>query len=239
MTDNSLGRLVGALVSPSSTFKNIGERPTWVVALLVLVLSAGFLGFVVHEKTDYREVTTRTLEARGQLDSIPEEQLEQGVEFQERFGAIFAPVRALILGGVYCLIAVFFWVAFRLTGSELTYKQSLATFVHGELPFVLFALLAAFTLWGRGDLPYLELAAGDFLASHLGVFTPEGSGVVLRSFLTGIDFFAVWSVALMTIGYRTVARVSTTTAGTVAVGIWLLRLGFRVGLTWLGTGGAG
>ena len=36
MEESSFGRLVGVLVSPAKTFKAIGEKPTWVLALLVL-----------------------------------------------------------------------------------------------------------------------------------------------------------------------------------------------------------
>lgn len=238
MQDSSFSRLVGALVSPSSTFENIRERPTWVVALLVLLLGVGSLGLVVHQRTDYGEVTTRSLEAQGRLNSMPEDQVERIVDMQERFGAVGAGIGTVFAGVIFLVFAVFYWVAFRLMGSELTYKQSLATFVHGMLPVVVYSVLAILVLLGRGDLSYEEITARDFLASHLGVLAPEGSGLVLRSFLTGLDFFGLWSVVLLTLGYRTVARVSTATAGTVAVVFWLLGLGLRVGLAWLGTGGA-
>lgn len=239
MTDNGFSRLAGALVSPGSTFENIGKRPTWVVAWLVLVLSIGLLGFVVHEKTDYQEVTTRALEARGQIDTMSEDQIEGVVGMQERFGAVGAGVGAVFAGALFFLFAVFYWMVFRLMGSELTYKQSLATYVHGALPLVVYVLLVVVVLWGRGDLSYEEITARDFLASHLGVFTPEDSGLVLRSFLTGIDFFALWSVALLAVGYRIVANVSAMTAGVVATVFWLLALGLRVGVAWLSTGGMG
>ena len=239
MADKSFSRLAGALVSPEPTFEKIGKRPTWLVAWLVLLLGIGLLGLVVHEKTDYREVTTRALEARGQIDTMSEDQIERVVEMQERFGAVGAGAGALFAGALFCLLALFYWVVFRLLGSELTYKQSLATYVHGYLPLAVHALLAVLVLWGRGDLSYEEITARDFLASHLGVFAPEDSGLVLRSFLTGIDFFTLWSVVLLAIGYRVVAKVSAVTAGVVATVFWLLALGLRVGVTWLGTGGPG
>ena len=43
MNDSSFGRLIGVLVAPGKTFRSIAERPTWVVAPLVLLvlLAAG------------------------------------------------------------------------------------------------------------------------------------------------------------------------------------------------------
>src|SRR5947209_6238443 len=38
LEDSSLGRLIGVLVSPVKTFQSIAARPTWVAALLVLVV---------------------------------------------------------------------------------------------------------------------------------------------------------------------------------------------------------
>lgn len=234
MTDNSFGRLAGALVSPRRTFESIETRPTWLVALLVLILGVGSLGLAVHQRTDYRESLTRSLEARG-IDSMSEYWIEQGVEMAERFGALNASLQALLVGGLFCLFAVFYWGVFHLRGSDLTYKQSLATCVHGALPLVVYWLLAALVVLSRGDLSYEKLSARDFLPSHLGVFAPEGAGMLLRSFLTGIDVFALWSVILLILGYRVVAKVSTVTVGVVVTVFWLL--GLRVGFAWLGAGG--
>src|SRR5688572_32534991 len=38
MESSSFGRLIGVLVSPVKTFAAIAERPTWLVAFLVVVL---------------------------------------------------------------------------------------------------------------------------------------------------------------------------------------------------------
>jgi hypothetical protein len=138
---------------------------------------------------------------------------------------------------LFCLFAVFYWVAFRLMGSTLTYRQSLATCVHGASPLVVYWLLAALVVLGRGSLTYEALSTRDFLPLNLnlGVFAPEGASVFLRSFLVGFDVFTLWSVALLTLGYRVVAKISTVSAAVVVAVFWLL--GLQVCFAGLGVGG--
>lgn len=239
MTDNSFSRLAGALFAPGKTFASIAQRPTWLVAWLVLVLCVTGLTLAMHERTDYREVVVRTLEAFGGVDQIPADQLEQRIEGRERFGGIGAPINGLFAGGIFCLLALIYWVAFKMFGSELTYKQSLATFVHAGLPGAIFMLLAIPVVLGGGDLSYEQLMTRDVLASNLGFLAPGDASIALKSLLMGIDFFALWSLVLAIIGYRIVARVSTGLAGGIAVTLFLIGLGLRVGLAVLFSGGSG
>lgn len=238
MTDNSLGRLAGALVSPGSTFESIEKRPTWLVAWLVLVLCVTALSFSMHQRTDYREMVERSVQAFGGAE-LPADQLERQIEMRERFGGIGAPIGGFVAGIVFCVLAVFYWVAFKLFGSEITYKQSLATFVHAAMPGAVFMLLAIPVVLGGGDLTYQQLMTRDVLASNLGFLAPEGASMAVHSLLAGIDFFALWSVVLVAVGYRIVARVSIGLAAGVAVVFYLLGLGLRVGMAVLFAGGAG
>lgn len=237
-TDNSFHRLVGALVAPQHTFESLGRRPTWLIAWLVLVVCVALLGWAVHERTDYREVVVQTLEAGGMTDRFDAGEIDDMVEARERFGDFGAALGAVVAGGIFCLIALFYWIAFRLLGSELSYKESLATFVHGSLPTVVFTLLAVPVVLSGGDLTTEQVLTRNLLASNLSVFAPEEAGLALESLLSGLDFFALWSVVLLAIGYRVVARVSTAVAaGTVTV-FFVLGLALRVGLVWLFGGGA-
>lgn len=237
MTDNSFSRLVGVLVAPGRTFESISKRPTWAVALVALLLATTVLGWVVHQHTDYHEMTTRAMEARGR--EVTADQLERIVSFQERFGVYLLGFQAVVVAVVFLLFALLYWVVFRLVGSELTFKVGLSTLLHGSVPAVVYCLLAAVVLMGQGDLTYVQVTTRDFLASNLGFLAPADGGIVLRTLLTGIDFFGLWSVVLLAIGYRITARVTSATASGVAIAMWLLGLGLRVGFTWLGQGGAG
>lgn len=235
MTDNSFGRLAGALFAPGKTFESIAQRPTWVVAWLVLVLALGVLGGVVNNRTDYGEMMRRG----PQADSMTAEEIDQAAEFMGKFGPAVVVVQTVVFGCLFLFFALLYWVGFRMMGSELTFKQGLSTYLYAAAPMVVYCLLASLLLLGRSELSFEELQARDFLASHLGVFASEDTGLVLRSLLTSLDFFALWSVVLLIFGYRLVAKVSTLTSGVIVMILWLFLLGVRLLFAWLGSGGPG
>ncbi len=65
MENSSFGRLIGVLVSPLKTFASIAERPTWLVAFLVVALAPAIPGFLAVPKVDWEEV------ARTQIENSP------------------------------------------------------------------------------------------------------------------------------------------------------------------------
>ncbi len=58
-----------------------------------------------------------------------------------------------------------------------------------------------------------EAQEGSILASNLGAFAPESHGPAVRALLSSVDFFSLWTVCLMIIGYRLAAKVSTHRGG--------------------------
>jgi hypothetical protein len=203
--------------------------------LIVLMLTAVGLGVALHYRMDYQEVVEASLAARGQ--ELPPEQVEQAIEIRERFGVLFAGFGAVFGALFYLLTAFLFWMALHLQGSEITYKASFSTYLHGALPLGLLALLSAGVVLAGNGVGFAEVTSGTFLASNLAFLAPEGTSIPVRAFLGAIDFFALWAVALWSIGYRVTGRVSATAATVTSVVIWLLGVGLRVGFAALGSGG--
>jgi len=237
MTDSSFGRLGAVLAAPGRTFEAIDRRPTWVVALVVVILAAIGLGVAVHQRTDYRETMEHALaKSSAELSSS---QIDRTVELQERFGALFAVLGGAVGAGFMVIVALIIWVILRLFGSEVDFRRCLSVYLYGSLPVVLMMLLAIPLVLSGGTLSFDQLATRNFLASNLAFLAPPDAGIAVRSALAGVDFFALWSVVLTAIGYRLVAKVSPAVAWGVVLLVWLVGLGLRVGLTVLSAGGAG
>jgi membrane protein, antimicrobial resistance system len=234
-TDSSLGRLAAVLVSPGRTFEAIDRRPTWVAALALITLLAVGLGLAVHQRTDYREVIEHAMvKSTAEVSSS---QLDRLVEFQQRFGAALAVFGGLVGAGLQVLIALAILVALHLFGSEIDFRRCLSVYLHGNMPAAVMMLLAIPLVLSGGTLGFDRLASRDFLASNLAFLAPAGAGMALRSALAGLDFFALWSMVLMAIGYRKVGKVSPAVAWGVMIAVFLLGLGLRVALTVLSAGG--
>ncbi len=221
MYESGFGRVIGALVSPEKTFRSIAERPTWVVPLLLLVVLSLGIGLLMQGKVDKGELVKYQMDKVG--FDLGKEQLEE-IQRDAENQSTLRQTLGYAGGGVavaagYFLVAALFLVTFRLTGSEINFWRSLAVTVHGLLPHGVAALLNIPMALSRSEISPEEMMSGGLLASSLRPLAPEDSPVV-ASLLGNLDFFTIWSVVLLILGYRASARVSTQTATTVVLVLW-------------------
>lgn len=232
MKDSSWGRLIGALVAPGETFRSIAERPTWLPPLLVLALLAGAVGFVLQVRTDPEEMV------RGQLEmvkvDVPQEQVDKMIEDAESrttaAKAGLAAIGAVAQPVLYAVVAVLFWIGFRLFGSEMDYLRSLATTLHAYLPLAVGSLINLPLMFTRETLTFEEASNGGVLVSSLKALAPEDAAPVTEVLLGSIDLFTVWAMILLAIGYKEVAKVSSAVASGIVILFWLVFVVVKVGI---------
>lgn len=234
MDQSGFGRLVGVLVAPGKTFKSIAEKPTWVMAFLVLIGLGLVLGVMMSGKMDWAEITRDSMEARGQ--ELPEEQMEGIIDFQEKFGPMMM-IGGSLLGTpvVYLLLALVFMVVFKMFGGELGFVPSLSVLLHSMMPRAVMALLSIPVVLGKDQLGFEELQDSSVLASNLGAFAPEDAGPAVVALLSSFDLFSIWAIVLLIIGYSTVARVSKGLAAAGVIGLWAVYVLGKMGLSALGS----
>lgn len=230
----SLRRLVGVLVSPTATFRKIAERPTWAVALVVLLVLGGVVAFVAVQKLDVeaqRDVIRESIEERQGLRGEELERQVDQIMGVNRTLAPFTPIFGIAFGALgYLLIALLFMVGARLLDGEIDFRRSLATTVHGMVPHGVAALLTIPLLVAQESVDPELLQSGSLLASNLRFLAPEDASAVVTTLLSSVDLFAIWSVVLLVIGYSVVARISKGAAGGLVLVAWLLWIGIKVGL---------
>ena len=93
LEDSSFGRLFGVLFSPGKTFRSIAGRPTWGVALVVLVLSAALVALISGKRTDYRDMITQQHpgERPGRPPRLARARHQDDGEGRPDLGAVAAP----------------------------------------------------------------------------------------------------------------------------------------------------
>jgi hypothetical protein len=232
MKDSSWGRLIGALVAPGETFRSIAGRPTWLPPLLVLALLAGAVGLVLQMRTDPEEMVRSQLEML-KVD-VPQEQIDKAIEDAENrttgakiglaaIGAVGQPL-------VCAVVAVLFWIGFKLFGSEMDYLSSLATVAYGYVPLALGSLINLPLMFTRETLTFEDASNGGVLVSSLKALAPEDAPAVTEALLGSIDLFTVWVLILLAIGYREVAKVSSAVASGIVILFWLVFVVGKVGI---------
>lgn len=228
MENSSFGRLIGVLVSPGKTFRAIAERPTWAVALLVLLLVTGLVWFFAAQRMDFREITLEGVRQSGR--EVPEAQLEQQIEIMEKAGPyIYGLTTPVVVVIFVLLVALVYWVVFKLLGADFSYKSSLSVNLHASMPVVVSYLLSIPVILSKESLGFADVKAGTFLASNLSFLAPEDAPAWAFAALASLDFFSLWGLALTIIGFRAVTRLSTTAVAATAIVVWLLFVGIRVG----------
>lgn len=232
MKDSSWGRLVGVLVAPGETFRSIAERPTWLPPLLLLALLGAVVAFAIQMRTDPEEMV------RGQIEAIkvevPQEQVDKMIEDAESrtTGAKLglAAIGIVVQAALYAVVAALFWIGFRLFGSEMDYLRSLATTLHGYMPLAVGSLINLPLMLSRESLTFEESMQGGVLVSSLKAMAPEDASPVTEALLGSLDLFTIWTLVLLTIGYKAVAKVSTAVASGIVILFWLVYVVGKVGL---------
>jgi len=235
MHDSSFGRVFAVLFAPAKTFESIAARPTWLVPLLLFSLLGLGSSFVIGSKVDFREVIVEQIESSPAAGNLTEEQKEKQIDFAERLST------AVLYGAptvgpwiVYPIVAGIFWLLFKLLGSGIDFKRSLAVVTHGVMPFAVSAVLTVPVVMGQEAIDLEALQSGTLLASNAGAFLPADASATLRALATSLDLFSLWTIALLIIGYRVVAKASRASAAAVVIGPWLLWVLAKVGLANLG-----
>lgn len=228
MSDSSIGRVAGVLFSPTRTFEAIRERPTWLVALVVLVLLGVAAGAMLGQKIDWEEVAREQLAQSGR--QISEQDMERAISVTETLGSAMVYAGPLVFGPLaYLLMALLFWVMLKLLGGEFSYKTSFATTLHGLMPNAVSALLTMPVILSRNELDMDQVNTGTLLASNLGAFAPEETSNIMRTLLASVDVFSIWSVVLLTIGFSVVGSVSRGKAAATVIALWIVYILIKIG----------
>lgn len=230
MNDSTWTRPLSVLFAPEATFRAIAARPTWLVALLIIILISLAANYVTVDKIDFAEVTRAQMADSGQSA----EQIEQAADMAGRFGKIGAYV-AVLVGPwiVFPLMAAVFFVVLRLLGgSALGFGGSLAAITHGFMPQALRSALSIPIAMGRSEISNEDLEGGGLLPSNLNAFMGSADqSPMLTVLYQSVDFFHVWTAVLLTIAYRYVAGVSKGKAVAAVVGLWGFWIAIRLGWT--------
>ncbi|HEX3033019.1 MAG TPA: YIP1 family protein [Bacillota bacterium] len=208
-------RLVGVIANPGDTMTAIATKPTilWPMVMVIFANVAVFL-MTVPKLKEFLLIT---------FEKLPKQQMPP-----EQIAALksyMAGNTAVLISGVsIVVIPLVAWLVYTLIfklvnlfiGSEAPFKSLYAVSIMSSVPSVLGSLLRSILIAispGK-DLGYISTSAA--------VLLPKGEIGPLFTFLSNIDPFRIWSLALLAIGAAAVLRTSAKKMGIVAAVLWLL-----------------
>jgi Yip1 domain len=226
----SFGRMVGVITSPTKTFADIAQRPSWVVPLLLMCLLSVGVGGLIGQKTDWRGFFERQMAKNSRFDNMSQDQKENILQAQMKWappmsygiGAFFIVVGSLVLALIY-------WGSFNLfCGAGLRFGQGFAITVHAFVPTIISSILAIIILLikPRGDID-----PEHFLATSLSAFLPDDAPHWMEVLGQSLELFWIWCIALVAVGFAAAnpRKVKKGTAFGIVFGLWIIWVLARVG----------
>lgn len=222
-TLSQVQRVVDTIVAPSETFSDIPRSTSWWLPFVLVVIAAYILAAAIQQKVGWSQLVDNQMrsspKAEERLAQLTPEQLARQHHITENItrGAFYAvPVVDL---ASFALMAVILWPTINFVfGGSATYGQVLAVTVFASIPGAIKALLAAILLYaGRSAEGF---TADDMLGSNIGYYIRSPGA--LKTFLTSVDIFSIWTAVLLSIGLAIVARTKKSSGYLVVFGWWVL-----------------
>jgi len=242
------GRLVGTLLSPGETFKDINRKPTIVSPIIISILVGIAMTLFVNweAKPDWKQIARNQIVKQSEKfgSKLDPDRLDQQVNttafiyrFMPVFVLVFVPIFYLAGAGVLAL-------GMLLMQAQTTYKKILSVFAWTSCSIGLVTtILAMASLMVRDPQ---SLADRDFLnpaglaPTNLAFLLADDSSPVLRALLSSLDVFSIWIIILLIIGLAVIGGSRKITRGKTAalvISLWCLIVLLKVAAAAVGFGG--
>ena len=209
--------LIGIFFEPGRVFEALRGRPRFLVAgLIVLLLTIGVTA-ALYQRVDMGEFIRQQMDKSQRNAEMPPEQKEMAIKIGKIVGAVIVPVLVVIgiaAGSAIYLLAV---MAF---GGSIGYKRSLAVWVYSSLPpSVLGTIVAVLVLFLKSPD---TIDPKHLLVTNPGAFMSPETSPVLTTLLTQFDLLRFYGMFLAAVGLRKVAKISSGSAWTIVILLWLI-----------------
>lgn len=220
----AFARVVNVFFSPGKTFESIARKPTFVIPLVLVVLSAGLAGFAITSKLDTDAVVEQSIqqaeEQQGrELTEEERDRTEKVIRFmlpiQGGVIALFSVLAVLLVPSLYHLIAM-------ASGKATRWAAVFSAYLHVQMIHVLKGLAFTGVAFGQsGEIDQQGLQ--QLLKSNVGAFLdPETTNRAALAFLSQVDIFEIWALIVGVIALTKVTRFKTGGAVAVVGGLWIL-----------------
>jgi hypothetical protein len=213
---NPFSRMVGAIIAPVDTFRSIAERPDWIVPLVVSLILSILTVVLIAPHID---VDASMRKQFAKKDMSPE-QVDKIVERSKSMQKFNPVIVALTIPIVFFAISGIMLFAFRAFGGEGTFRQAMAVTAYSWVPSIIKGVLTMIVILMGGTI--LQQDIGSVLKSSPGAFLGDTASPVLVSILTSLDVFTIWLLALGTIGYSFMSKLSRGASAGIVFGLWLV-----------------
>jgi hypothetical protein len=209
--------LTGIFFEPGRVFEALRSRPRFLIAGIILLLLTIGVTVALFQRVDMSEFIRQEMDRSPRNAQMGPEQKEMAVKIGKIVGGVIVPV--LVVVGIAAGSAIYL-LGVMAFGGTISYKKSLAVWTYSSLPPAVLGTIVA--------LLVLFLKAPDtidpkhLLVTNPGAFMNPESSPALTTLLSQFDVLRFYGLFLAAIGLRKVAKISSGSAWTIVIGLWLI-----------------
>lgn len=213
-------RVVDTFVAPTKTFADVLRSASWWLPFLLLMIAGYALTATIQTKVGWQQLVENEIKSNpkmsDQMSSLSADQVatrQRIMQMSFRGGFYAGPVLNLAF---VALSALLLWPTINFGfGGRATYGRIFCVGMYAALPGMISGLLAALMLWaGRSPETF---STQTMLGSNPGYYIDTPGA--LKTFLTSLDLFTIWTLVLLSIGLSIVAHTKRS-AGYLSVFGW-------------------
>jgi hypothetical protein len=203
--DNSFSRVLGVLFSPKTTFESIVRRPTWIVPVILGCVFFIAVVAIFTQRGGWPSFFEKQAASSSRMQRLPAEDRDRVIAKQVQFAPIFGYFEGVVLPFMAALIVTaVMMLVFNLSGAtKVNFKTSLGIVAYAWVPWLVHGTLAILIL-SLKDPALVDLR--NPVASNPGAILSDETSKWLVTLLSSVDIFAIWTMALLAIGFSATNR---------------------------------
>lgn len=225
---NVFARFAGVLFAPADAFQEIVRRPDILAPLLIVVALGYATTALIAPRIDFESVKAMQAEqitkSRPGVSAADLERFGRMAEASTKVFLWLSPFLGLLLFLVFAGILL---GAFRMMGGVGTFEQALSVTIYAWTPLLLFGIITAIVVLGRGSFD--PTTAATLVKSNPAFLVEMKEHRVLFTLLASIDVFTIWTLILFILGFSTMSRLSKGTSAAIVLILFSLMVVVRLG----------
>lgn len=213
------------------------EARRWVWPLLLLVLCVSASGTAFSLRWEAGPSVVQQLQMSGQLGQMTESEIAEEIQTASRKALVGGIAKGVFVMPLLALVlAAALWVVGWLFETPAPFAKLMSVAALALLPLALYHLILAVCVLAQHSLSLARLP--ELVPSSLAVL--DGLTPKMKKVLGAVDFFNLWSVGLMGLGFSSATGMRRGRAVVLSTVLYLMFVGvFSIGLPELMAGGPG
>lgn len=224
--------ITGVISDPSDTFTTIRATPKkhyWVLPYVILAIASLISTFLFYQDEQLignlvdvqREKIRESIEKSVEKGDMTREQGNQAIETAEKFSdprkplmKIIGFVSALLVPVIFgLLLSLVYLIVLKIMKAEFDYINIINVLGLSSTVLAVGSILSIVLSIVLGKLSSVSLSL---------VLTESVAGKFLHTLVSKFDVFSIWYFILVAIGISKIAKIKSSTAYSIVLGVWII-----------------